>query len=133
MKKIGFAGLVVVSWGLFFGRAEAQPYVPLTNVVSGTQVAGFVVLPTPGNLWSITITTGGSAGFLMVFDSTTVPAAGAVSPKNCWYVTQTASYSYVNINGSLSRYNNGIAVAFSSTGCYTYTPSSTAFISAQAQ
>jgi len=133
MKKIGFAGLVVVSWELFFGRAHAQPYVPITNQVSGTQVAGFVILPTPGNLWSISITTGASAGYLMVFDSYLVPNSGTVSPKNCWYVPATSSDCYVNVNGSLSRYNSGISAAFSSTGCYTYTPSNTAFISAQAQ
>jgi len=133
VKKAGFAGLVVVSWGLFFGRAEAQPYTPITNVASPTQVAGFVMLPTPGSLWSISITTGGTAGYLMVFDSASVPSSGTVSPKNCWYVAATSSGSYQNVNGALSRFNSGIVAVFSSTGCYTYTPSSTAFIWGQVQ
>ena len=85
-----------------------------------------------GNLYSYSVTTAGTAGYVLVFDSATVPADGAVTPKRC---------SPVAANTEFTRspplvpegFASGISMAFSTTGCFSKTTSATAFFSADFQ
>lgn len=91
-------------------------------IVSGPHLLlGFHVTPTV-------------AGYVMIFDATSAPADGTVSPLGCFGVPAPAS---AGLSSTLSMANtplattaqNGIAVVFSTTGCFTLTKSSTAYIS----
>lgn len=114
-----------------------QLQVPATTAV-GTIVptastvaeSGRVLKASAGNLIRIGITTAGSAGYLMVFNSTTVPADGTVTPLMCRAIgaTSTVVYGMADIP---PRFTTGISVAFSTTGCFTKTASATAYIEAQ--
>lgn len=105
---------------------SAASAVGITAVVSPAAESGRVLKASAGNLYSISVTSGASAGFLMVFNSTTVPADGAVTPIVCRAVgvgaTVVATFSDVP-----AAYSTGISAAFSTTGCFTKTASATAF------
>jgi hypothetical protein len=86
----------------------------------------------PGNLFSLNVVSGGTAGYILLLDSKTIPADGAVTPVKCMPL---AANTGIDLNWSIQpvRFVNGIAIVFSSTGCFTKTASATAFISGSAQ
>jgi hypothetical protein len=96
-----------------------------TSAVSG----GLVVKATAGNLYGLNIATGATAGYLMVFNSATVPADGAVTPIKCFQIAANTSIDLPYRSAPLG-FTTGISAAFSSTGCFTKTTSATAFMSA---
>jgi hypothetical protein len=107
--------------------ASANALVP----VSTTALASFLVLKaSAGNLYSLHMTVGATAGFLMLFNSTTAPADGAVTPVHCIVApaNQTTSLSHIMYPASFST---GITAVFSSTGCFTKTASASAFFGGQ--
>jgi hypothetical protein len=63
----------------------------------------------------------------MVFNSTTVPVDGAVTPIECQAAPANGTTSLTFNPGPVESYSTGISVAFSSTGCFTKTASATAF------
>lgn len=79
-----------------------------------------------GNLYRVAITTGATAGYLMVFNATTAPADGAVAPLLCRAIAATSSLS-IGLADMPARYTTGITLVFSSTGCFTKTASATAY------
>lgn len=80
-----------------------------------------------GYLWSLYVTTGGSAGFLMTFNATSAPADGAVTPVECIQVPANSTGSLTFNTGPPDFYPTGIVAVFSTTGCFTKTISATAF------
>lgn len=116
----------------------AVAFAPLGNPITSQQTAtaaGSLILKTSaGFLNEFTLTSSSTtAGYVLIFDSATVPADGTVTPKFCYYTAApgTVSQSF----GAYSvPFANGITVVFSTTGCYTKTISNTAiFISGQIQ
>lgn len=85
----------------------------------------------PGNLYALNVTAGASALYVMVTNTTTVPADGAVTPVWCMPLAANAGLDKI-FNPPL-RGTTGLTVVASTTGCYTKTISATAFISAQVQ
>ena len=74
-----------------------------------------------GNLYALDVITGAVAGFLMTFDSTTVPPDGAVTPVECVPVAAN-SFATIRSNGAPpDHYSNGIVAVFSITGPFTKT------------
>jgi len=111
-----------------FSATSAAP------VVSGATEATHVMKVSAGSLLSLTTSIGAVSGWLMIFDATSAPADGAVTPKFCRYIKSDAtggatSLAWVNP----LTFATGISVAFSSTGCFTKTASATAFFSGQVQ
>lgn len=102
----------------------------LTTQATST-VAGFLILKaSAGNLYGYNIVTGASAGYLMIFDSATVPADGTVTPKK---VIAIAANTSVERGFNLPIvFSTGITLVFSTTGPFTKTISNTAFISGEA-
>lgn len=99
----------------------------LVSPVSSTAVEGSRIFKTaPGNLYRLSVTTGGTAGYLMVFDSTSVPAEGAVTPAVCRVVAANSTLT-ISLADPTARFGNGIVAVFSSTGCFTKTISATAY------
>jgi hypothetical protein len=70
----------------------------------------------------------------MVFDATTAPADGAVTPKVCRYIKSDGTGGATSLAwANPLTFATGISTAFSSTGCFTKTASATAFFGGQVQ
>lgn len=104
------------------GGASAAPSSAETATASGS----LVVKASPGNLYGFEICTGAQAGYLMVFNSATVPADGTVTPKRVYAVAANASLAR-RLDVPI-RCSAGIVLVFSSTGPFTKTASATAFL-----
>ena len=99
----------------------------LTPVVSGAAEGSKVLKASAGNLYAYQVTTGASAGYVMLFNATSSPADGAVTPVKC---VSVAANSTVGASMEPPEYfSTGITAVFSTTGCYTKTVSATAMFS----
>lgn len=113
------------------GGASAPSASALSGVApAATPVAAasLVAKASPGNLYGYNVTSAASAGYVMIFNSTTVPADGTVTPAMCLPLAANtgADMSYT----TPEYYSAGVTFVFSTTGCFTKTASATAFISA---
>lgn len=100
--------------------------VALTPNANGTVNSANTIKGSAGNLYRLNVVAGATPGYVMVFDATTAPADGAVTPK--WVMPVAAS---AGINQGFSppmRMTVGCTIVFSTTGPYTKTASATAFI-----
>jgi hypothetical protein len=121
----------------YFPNGLGSPAAPLsvagtalTPVVSAAAESSHVLKASAGNLLSLTVSSSLSGGWLMIFDATSAPADGTVTPKYVWQISgQSASVAWPNP----AAFATGIVVVFSSTGPFTKTTSSTAFFSGQVQ
>lgn len=88
-----------------------------------------------GNVYSVSLKAGATAGLLMVFNSTTVPADGAVTPQACYPVAVNETFTWdAAISGIPERFTTGISVAFSTgTSCVTKAAQSAEMIKAKFQ
>lgn len=99
----------------------------ITPVVSGSAESSHVFKATGGNLYGAYISNPSASGFLLIFNSATVPGDGAVTPIHCIPVS-ASNVAFVNfLPGPPEVYSTGIAAALSSTGCFTKTTSPTGF------
>lgn len=101
----------------------------VTQQASTTVTGATLFKSGAGNLYGLNLVTGGSAGFLLVFDAAGVPADGAVQPVRCLPIAANTGIE-LNWRGAPLRLGTGIVVVFSTTGCFTKTMSATAFMSA---
>lgn len=97
----------------------------ITPIVSSAAESGHILKASAGSLYSINTTAlSATAGFVMVFNSATVPADGAVAPVLCFPIAATGAAGFLSINynpGPPGAFGTGISVAISSTGCTTKT------------
>lgn len=100
-------------------------------VATTAAAGGLVVKAAAGNLYGLNVVSGASAGYVMVFPTTTVPADGAVTPAKCLPMAANTGIA-LTFNPPL-YFTPGISVAFSTTGCFSKTASATAFISGDAK
>jgi hypothetical protein len=98
-----------------------------TNTASPAVTGSLVVSPRPGYLLGANVVTSGSAGYLMLIDSATVPVDGAVTPARCLPVAANTGID-LNLRSAPIRFTNGIVLVFSTTGCFSKTASATAFL-----
>jgi hypothetical protein len=104
-----------------------------SRTTAGTAVSsGFLVKAGTAIVAGINITSGATGGYMMLFDSATVPADGAVTPKKCVPVAANTGLD-INWRASPLYFQQGLVVVFSTTGCFTKTSSATAFISGDIQ
>lgn len=101
----------------------------ITAVVSTAAESNHVLKASAGNLYGVSVTSGATAGFLMVFNATSAPADGAVTPIQCVVVPANNTVGLTFNSGPPDAYSTGITAVFSSTGCFTKTASATAFFS----
>ncbi len=99
----------------------------LAPVVSGAAESNHVFKASAGNLYAYQVTTGAAAGYVLIFDATSAPADGAVTPKKCVAVAANSTVG-VGMNPP-EAYATGITAVFSTTGCFTKTASATATFS----
>jgi hypothetical protein len=105
-------------------RQDAVP------IYSSAAEASHVLKASPGTLFGLSVTSS-AAGYVLVYNSKTVPADGAVTPIACYYLSSGPGSLGVVATPFPISMSTGISVAFSSTGCFTQTSSATAFFSAQ--
>ena len=133
MKKISAILILIVIVGLMGTAAIAAPIGnPIAPQQNATAAGSLIPTTVYNKLNGFSVTTGASAGYVMIFDATSVPANGTVTPSYCYEVpaNTTLGASWDNIPAS---FTNGIVFVFSTTGCFTKTISNTAFFSVQAQ
>lgn len=97
-----------------------------TAAAAGSQV----VKASAGNLYGYNVVSGASAGYLMIFDATSAPADGTVTPKLVEAIAANASIQQ-NFRTPI-RFATGITMVFSTTGPFTKTISATAFLAGDA-
>lgn len=120
--------------------ASNQSAIPTTTAASTTGGAthsqtsavgaSLVAKASAGSLYGFEVTSGATAGFVMIHDATSKPADGAVTPAKCYTLpansTIGASWDAIPVNMT-----TGITLVFSTTGCFSQTStSSTAFLAA---
>ena len=95
-----------------------------------------IVKASAGNLYSFEVsadsTLSGSPWWIMIFNATTLPADGAVTPTKCYAMSSgqtSAAYAWM----IPVQFSTGIVIGVSTTGCFTKTASVHAFISGDAQ
>lgn len=109
---------------------------PSTAATAGTSgnattvAAGSLILKaSAGNLYSFNAVSGASAGYLLVYDSATVPADGATTPRRAYVM---AANSSIDISLPIpDRFATGIVLVFSTTGPFLKTISATAFLAGE--
>jgi hypothetical protein len=107
-------------------------YPPLpTHVQTATLASNLVVKGSSGYLYSFEVAADSTLlaadWWLMIFDATTLPADGAVTPAKCYHmVSGTPGFSWGL--SSPQVFLTGIVIGVSTTGCFTKTASAHAFI-----
>lgn len=114
--------------------------VMIPSQTSADSVSNFIFTAPQKGLYSLTIKTGASAGYLMVFDATALPSDGAVTSCTSSATTRPCLSYCIPINSasfagvqwfSPLLTTSGIVAAFSTTGCDTLTVSATAKFTGQ--
>lgn len=108
---------------------------PVAPVTSTTTESSHVLKSSAGSLDNLTITVGATSGWLMLFDATSAPADGAVTPAYYIPVASSGTNGYAALSWSNNplKFTTGIVAVFSSTGPFTKTASATAQFSGQVQ
>jgi hypothetical protein len=99
-----------------------------TNARTTVAASSLIAKASAGNLYQYNVTSGASAGYVLIYNSATVPADGTVTPVRC---IPLAANTGIEVPLRGSYHSAGIVLAFSTTGCFTQTLSATAFISAE--
>lgn len=102
----------------------------IVPVATAAAAGSLVIKASAGNLYSVQVATGATAGYLLLFNATAAPADGAVTPVKAYSIAATSSLD-VKFDPPL-RFSTGITAVFSTTGPFIKTISATAFISAEA-
>lgn len=103
-----------------------------TAVSSAALAANLVVKNSAGSLFSFNVsadsTLSGAAWWLMIYNATSAPSDGAVTPVKCYAMPSGAT----GISGAFPSpitFSTGITMGVSTTGCFTKTASTHAFLS----
>jgi hypothetical protein len=108
----------------------------ITPVVSAASEASHILKASPGNAYSVYATNStANTGFLVLLNSVSVPADGAIAPLACVPISPNGVASLNYAPGPPGVFSVGIvAVLTSATTCFTKTSGSvTAFISGSVQ
>jgi hypothetical protein len=81
-----------------------------------------VIKSSPGTLTSIFVAAG--AGYLMVFNATSVPADGSVAPVIC--IATSSGFAVCEFDEYPAYFSTGIVAVYSTTGPFTKTEGSNA-------
>lgn len=109
---------------------------PATKVSTAALAANLVVDAASGHLTSFEVaadsTLSGAAWWVMIYDATTAPADGSITPAKCYAIPSGAT----TISAAFpipTTFTTGIVIGVSTTGCFTKTASTHAFISGDFQ
>jgi hypothetical protein len=104
-----------------------------TPVSSSALAANQIISASSANLLSFNVsadsTLSAAAWWVMVYNAASAPADGAVSPAKCYAMPSGATSISESFSAPI-KFSTGIVIGVSTTGCFTKTSSSHAFISA---
>jgi len=115
--------------------ALASPAAAQISSSTTALAANQVIKAGPGGLWSFQVSAIGLVGaawYVMIFDATAAPADGAVTPRKCYVVASGTPGLSINFDAPVV-FGTGITISVSTTGCFTKTASTSAFISGDFQ
>lgn len=101
----------------------------IISTATATANSAQILKASAGNLYSVSCTSGASAGFLMVFDAVSAPADGVVTPIDV--ITVAANATVSKMYPTPLRGAVGLTLVFSTTGPFSKTASATAFLAGQ--
>jgi hypothetical protein len=131
MKKILTCAFLAGCWLGATGALAA----PIGNQVASAQTAAaassLVLNASGGILNSLQANNSSTAGYLLVFDASSAPADGTVTPKFCYEMAANTTLQESWQYGV--PFVNGVTLVYSSTGCFSKTASATAFMAGQSQ
>jgi hypothetical protein len=111
--------------------ASAAGQVP---IVTAAAAASKILCAAACNVYGFEVTTGASAGTVYLFNATSLPGDGAVTPTKCYEVAANSSLVRDYRPGPPIRMSTGATVGFGTgTNCFSLANSATAFISGEAQ
>lgn len=114
-------------------KLTAAAQLTLTPVVSTSAKSSHVLKNAAGTLYSLYVTPT-SAGLLMVFNATSAPGDGAVTPIECVDVAANTTTGITFAGIPPEAFSTGITAVFSSgTNCFSKTASAVAFFKALVQ
>lgn len=101
----------------------------LTSVRTTALASSLVLKNSPGNLYDCYVSVGATAGLLMIFDATSAPSDGAVTPAEVFIAPASGTVRHTFITPRV--FATGITLVFSSniTNFFTKTASATVFMS----
>jgi hypothetical protein len=104
----------------------------LSTVACSSLCANQIIKGSAGNLYSFNIsadsTLSGAAWWIMIYNATSAPTDGGVTPAKC-YAMPLGTTSYSAAFPVPVAFATGITIGASTTGCFTKTASTHAFIS----
>lgn len=98
----------------------------LTQNASTALETNHVLKASAGTLYSLAVATPAAAGYLMVFNATSAPSDGAVTPVFCQQIAASTGLTLAWVTPA--SYSTGITVVYSSTGCLTKTAANAFFM-----
>lgn len=101
---------------------------PIAPVSSPALSGSLVIAATATVLMSVDCVTTNAAGWLLLFNATTVPADGAVAPVKAYQIPANTTFRARYDPGGLA-FNTGCVAVFSTTGPFTKTANASAFLS----
>lgn len=108
----------------------------LTPVTSAALAANTVIKASAGNLYSFEVsadaTLSAAAWWIMIYNATSAPVDGGVTPLKC-YAMPSGTTAFSAAFPTPAAFSTGITIGVSTTGCFTKTASTHAFISGDAQ
>lgn len=108
----------------------------LTSTTSGALAANTVVKASAGNLYSFQVsadaTLSAAAWWIMIYNAASAPADGAVTPLKCYAMAINTTVFSAAFSTPIA-FSTGITIGVSTTGCFTKTESTHAFISGDAK
>lgn len=107
----------------------------ITPIVSGALESNHVICAAACNFYSGYVTTGATAGWLLIANATSAPTAGgaAIAPISCVVAPANQTTSISGPGNIPLRASTGVVLVFSSSGCLTNTASTTAYFSGLAK
>lgn len=102
----------------------------LTTVTAGAAATNLVLKASAGNLVHASITIGATSGYVMIHNATSAPGDGAVTPLVCVPVLSNGTFGSASFDFGLpgKYFSTGITAVFSTTGCFTQTLATAAFL-----
>ena len=108
-----------------------------THTQTSALATSLPVKASKGTLYSFEVnadsTLSAAAWYIMIYDATSKPAAGAVTPAKCYGIPSGTTQAGGTFNSSGVAFTTGIVIAVSTAGCFTQTDSAHAFIAGDYQ
>jgi hypothetical protein len=119
------------------GTNEAMNLVKDTHAQCGALCANLVVKNSAGKLKTFEVsadsTLAAAIWYVILYDATAAPTDGAITPAKCYQQPAGSTQMGGTLSAGGSSFTTGITIGVSTTGCFTKTASTHAFIGADYQ